>query len=1080
MGSDGDLFELTDQDLQGIAIIAKITRDQSGYKFSPIAEASISSKVNIISNYVGAIVFAKDQLGIPRPKQLRVPPQYADDLEQLLDLLATTSNRRRPFIEAAEDDYLSINNNAFSEKELLIGERIDPSQGNIASFQDPAFSLDGESNILRLRSVFEYLEKYEGLKTEPVRLLLIGEPGSGKSHFLVDIAQRIAQENTFIPLRVKLDEFRPLNFEKRFIGFLHKRVKQINSDIVTFKDLLVQGNLILLIDGIEVLPLRSKIASTLIEFVNTNPKCGIILAAEPGAEAYLNDKINSLTTCYLKSLDEPEQFLFLESSLSETQLGLSRKMRAIPTLRRLLGNPYFIHGTKDFIQGLNADSNDIWTILNDFFNYLLTKYTDCEEFNILADLAAFMLLQKGCNSSVSDSITFTKDELASFLYKYNLTVKVDCERTLDQLVEEKILTKFFVNYSPVYKFQGAPFLSFFASRYLLAKTAKNPYGKWSELQPFFAKDWSFSNLIDWVSLSDTFGEMLVFLCLGMRDGQVLVSELLDPGKDDIFHHRSCLAMACLRHNPDLLSHLDIKTCTRVDEVSKTLSQHLLQENLCLSGHVLEGIRNLFLFNPEFMISLMDIFEHPERFSRICQVMQFDVIPDRFGEKLLEMLKDDSNRQNQKNALIWSSNLRRAARSDGIISQLLDLIKLEDSRFDLALDALYSIGITESKRTDCLAVLLEILKQERHKEKPHRWEEMIFKTIETAKRLNLTNEFGMRSVVRGFLQFESNQREWLRNETRFGRWFAVELAREQDLSQYDKRTVNQILKVLTEVVPDLGFNPELAASRMFINTKDPDLRKKLAKITWKPRPCLSTPIDFDLGNLLTNPDLASFALRSTKDARIISDCESKARLLMRIRTEGDEQANHYLDLAHAVFSGTDDAANLLFPAYFWGSERTRNRIVEFFPTVTLPAKTNAFINDICKRIRRILTANKSPTSTETLSKVRSDIRMLGMLTSSARIIPDALVDTLSRIFIATSDCDPETRQFVLNEVEGIVVQIIAGSVDFTNEKVSSLVGLAVKARESELRTNSFLWELDQLGCRFHAEADVLKMDCHVFR
>jgi len=1080
MGSDGDLFELTDQDLQGIAIIAQITRDQSGYKFSPIADASISNKVKIINNYVGAVVLANGQVGVTRSSERRVNLHNVENIEQLLGILEIYSNKRQPFIKAAEDDYLSIVGNALSEKELLIGERIDPSQGSIVSFKDPAFSLDGESNILRLRSVFEFLEKYEGLKTEPVRLLLVGEPGSGKSHFLVDIAYRIAKENTFIPLRVKLDDSLALNCENNFTQFINERVELIKANSDKFTDILGQGNLVLLIDGIGVLRSGSKLATSLVDFVKRNPKCGVIFVAEPQEEVYLKTKINSLKTCYLKSLNEREQTELLESSLRETQLGVSRKLRANSTLRQLLGNPYFIWRTKDFVQELDAEPNDISSIFTDFFSHLLNKYTNRNDLITLADESAFMLLQEACNSNVSDSRTFTKDELDQFLHNNNSVAKVDNENTIDRLVEEKILTKVIVKFSPVYKFQGASILSFFASRYLLAKTAKDPYSNWIELQPFFPTNWSFSNLIDWLSLSETFGETLVFLCLGMCKDQDLVSELLDPAKDDIFHHRSCLAMACLRHNAGLLSHLDGETRTKVDEASKTLSKHFLQEDFWLSGHILEGIRNIVLFNPEFVSSLMDFSDHPDRFSRVCQVMQFDSLPDRFIDKLLEMLKVDSNRQNQKKALIWLSNLQMAARSDEMISQLLELIKLEDSCFELALDSLSSIGITESKKADCLGVLVEILNQSRYKEKPHRWEERVFKTIETTKRLNLMNEPEMRSVVRGFLQFDSNQREWLRNEMRFGKWFAIELAREQDLGEYDIRTVNQFLKLLTEVVPDIGFNPELAASRMFINTKDSDLRKKLAKIIWKPRPCLSTPIAFDLRDLLKNPDLANLALRSTKDARIISDRESKEFLLMRIRTEGDDQPNHYLGLAHAVFSGTDYAANFLFPAYFWGSERTRNRIVEFFPTVTLPAKTNDFINDICKRIRRILTANKSPTSTETLSKVRSDIRMLGMLTSSARIIPDALVDTLSRIFIATSDCDPETRQFVLNEVEGIVVQIIAGSVDFTNEKVSSLVGLAVKARESELRTNSFLWELDQLGCRFHAEADVLKMDCHVFR
>ncbi len=287
-------------------------------------------------------------------------------------------------------------------------------------------------------------------------------------------------------------------------------------------------------------------------------------------------------------------------------------------------------------------------------------------------------------------------------------------------------------------------------------------------------------------------------------------------------------------------------------------------------------------------------------------------------------------------------------------------------------------------------------------------------------------------------------------------------------------------VLTGVVLNLGFNPELTASRMFINTKDLDLRKKLAKIIWAPRSCLSTPRTYDLGELLTNPDLASLALRSTKDAKFTSDSESRASLLMRVKTEGDEQANLYLDLAKAVFSEIDNAASILFPAYFWGSQRTRERIVEFFPIVGLPAQNDAPINDICTRILRILTANQSPSSTEALSKVHSDVKMLRMLTSNARKVSDTLAKTLRKMILAAKDYERETQQPILVEVEKILIQIIAGSKDFTDEKVKLLVDLAAKARESELEANNFLWELDQIGCRFQMEAGVLKIGCHTFR
>jgi predicted NACHT family NTPase len=147
-------------------------------------------------------------------------------------------------------------------------------------------------------------------------VLLVGRPGSGKStalrKMLVDEAQKVLNgQSSLIPVLIELRSWRT-----SYIALIKDffRVHKLRLNEETIDDLLFEGKLLLLVDGVNELPANENARQDIINWRETNPNAPMIFTTRVlgvGGDLGIEKKLEMLP------LSEPQMRQFVQMRLLE-------------------------------------------------------------------------------------------------------------------------------------------------------------------------------------------------------------------------------------------------------------------------------------------------------------------------------------------------------------------------------------------------------------------------------------------------------------------------------------------------------------------------------------------------------------------------------------------------------------------------------------------------------------------------------------------------------------------------------------------------------------------------------------------
>ena len=186
--------------------------------------------------------------------------------------------------------------------------------------------------------VFELVEKEK-------KLIISGVSGSGKTITLkwlnVTFAKKcLGEDDCSIPLYIGLNTYRSGDF----YNYVRIKAKEKGVTESTLKLLLLNGKLIFLIDGLDLLSstVNFKPYTEISNFISEYSECRYVISSRPG---FYEEIQNKFRICKIEELDEPKTTLFINNYITDEKLAnaVTKKILDNDIYKSLLKNPMMLY-----------------------------------------------------------------------------------------------------------------------------------------------------------------------------------------------------------------------------------------------------------------------------------------------------------------------------------------------------------------------------------------------------------------------------------------------------------------------------------------------------------------------------------------------------------------------------------------------------------------------------------------------------------------------------------------------------------------------------------------------------------------
>ena len=505
----GAVERLTDQDFEQFIISAQVVKeDGAGYHFAPVASEKFDLKIKAAYGIVQNFIVHPDQLGWTSATTTFINIEKKKDLPELVEYIRSHNVAGEKFRERAIAEFESRFPDG-NYPELFLTPLPD-----ILSVMSPVAwqQILSEVQNSTTRSLFEYLLKPSSEQRPVARMVVFGDPGIGKSDLLKYVGYVCAKNHSFVPLYIDFSACKHHDFN----SLIAEQVKLIDKK-ANIDALLERRDFLLLLDGLDSVGSQSELGKGIQKFSSLHNQCHIIISCDlQNGNSYLAITEN-YNLALINGLSLATQFKMVEK-LNDDQRTLFKSLHQDAGIAQLCANPAFL---VSFIEGINQCDNlrmlqTKWSQMEGLFSVALSaqgeNYPSKKLQQELVNLAERKLIRvfpslPGVQSSEGD--------------KSNLKILADAKILLRSQDD-----------NDDYRFSTPSFLAFFAAKSLL----KNE----SALIEFLKTP--LSQLAD----DPSSRELFVFLHVNGKIPLEKLENLLDLEQDDVYLHRSTLAIKCLQ------------------------------------------------------------------------------------------------------------------------------------------------------------------------------------------------------------------------------------------------------------------------------------------------------------------------------------------------------------------------------------------------------------------------------------------------------------------------------------------------------------------------------------------------------
>lgn len=1027
------LKPLKTSDFQNIIVSAAITEEDGKFRFTGVSHTSLSKKVSACRGY-NFIVSNNQRISPPGSEGV----YKVEGLEQLVNFIFQRNEDAAPFRDIAAKLMLSKS----LHPELFLTELPSPiSMMSPMAWKSFLFgNRDGNK-----RSAFEYLMKPATEESnQGARLVVLGEPGSGKTYLLNYIAYVCSENYSFVPLLVDLEVY---SGDECFVEVLGAGIKTIVDDKLNVSDLVDRGDFLLLVDGLSALPEKSKLFKSLIAFLKRNPRCSAIISCDTNLACNYLEGTGQFQHTIINGLP-----LKVQSQLAGTELHTSAEKELFSAYQRdsafvrLSGNPSFFKNILHCVQRCDNPGRhkDYSGRIENFLNYALTGLSI--EKTKLEDTLKMLAKNQLEELLGSKPTPFPKDD-TSFLNACNL------------LMEIGLLQRSHADPEQSFQFSTASFFAFFAYKQALNS------GDIDKVINIFG----FSDIEVLLSVfsSHTLLRELVVI-LAQQYGYLVdwAEKLLSKETDDFFLHRRTLGIKCVREFPMLLDNQEIKA--RCEAAANTLLDFWIKaEYFMIEGHLYDAIIDIsFVFPDLFKKKVRAAKSNDQKNSIFERVQQFAGRVDIRGIGPVADNPIDEIKLDIKESLILMKLLCLNPDSSEQ-KAVLDLLGNEEWDLEL-LDFLGAVKF-DDRVLKSLSVYFDQLDQQikdaKEKNDGNKAKIYLKKVILTCRALGYQNLRTIEAQELVSRMFNMNLPKL--TERRFMDWAVIEISQYYDIRSFGFAIVNRLISKLGQFVLDdqLSGDAKLAATRMFAHTKDYDIRSRLASITWHSTAYLPQKPALKLSDAIAFLQNGNALIYVSKYEDISIEIDSLDGLYAEISTRGDYAENDIIYLTRLALSNSSARiVKDLTKLFIVGNMRIRKRILEAFSEAHLQSvggDTVKCLNEsICNTYHKHQTINKD------------DLQLYVRLTSVTADDNFGKVLGIINSWLDETQCkDPETivivQKLILNTFKWDF---------FDDHDLRGLVENLANSADNDLTLKPFFYQLDKKGYRFNSgESGKIKVD-----
>lgn len=1016
------LKPLKTSDFQNIIVSAAITEEDGIFRFTQVSHTSLAKKVSACRGY-NFIVSSNQKISPPGIEGV----YKVEGLEQLVAFVFQRNEDAAPFRDHAAKSMLSED----LHPELFLTELPSPiTMMSLMAWKSFLFG-NREGNK---RSAFEYLMKpVTEESNQGARLVVLGEPGSGKTYLLKFIASVCSENYSFVPLLVDLKAH---SDDECFIEVLNASIKAIVDDKLNVSNLVDRGDLLLLVDGLSALSEKSKLFKSLIAFLKQNPRCSAIISCDINLACKYLEGTGQFQHTIINGL-----ILKVQSQLAETKLSTGAQKRLFFAYQqdagfvRLSGNPSFFKNILQSVQRCNdpRKCKDHFGRLNNFLNYALTGLSI--EKTKLEDTLK-LLARNQFYKVLGLEITPFPNEDVSISNACNL------------LMDIGLLQPSYTAPERSYQFSTASFFAFYACKQVLDS------GGIDEVIKLLGC--SDTEVLLSVFSSHTLLRELV-LVLAQQYGHLgdWAEKLLSKDADDFFLHRTTLGIKCVREYPELLKIKKIEA--QIKAAANTILELWVKaEYFIIEGHLFDAIVDISYLLPDLFMGKVRAVSHDQKKSILERAQQFAGRVDIRGIGTLAGKTIGGTKHDIKESLMLMKLLCLTPSPEGQ-KAVLNLL----GNGELDLDLLYFLGEVKfddrvfNKLSRYFDQLIQQIEQAKEQNDSNKVLSYLKKVILTCRALGYQNLKTIEAQNLISRMFNKNLPEL--TERRLMDWAVIEISQYYDLKTFDYAIVNRLLSKLGQFVLDdqLCGDAKLAATRMFANTKDYNIRSRLVNITWHSTACLPQKPALKLSDAIAFLQNESTLGQISWLEDIIIEIDSLDGLLAEISTRGDYAENNIIYVTRlAISNSSEHIVNGLTKLFIVGNRRIRKRILEAFSEAHLQLvddDTVKCLNElICNTYYKHHKINKD------------DLHLYVKLTSvTADDNFEKVLKVINSWMGEQQSKDPETI--------GIVQKLIMNTFKwdfFDDQDLIGLVEVLASSAEKDLNLKPFFYQLDKKGYRFN--------------
>lgn len=1048
---------LTDNDLKDFIISVQFeSNNNGGYEFAPVKADNCHQKILAADPWVNNFIVAPKQ----SHKKVNVGINITEvsSFQELLDFIRSRSITSNELREEAKRQFEAHFTGKYPEPVLTALRTKLPLMGP-ASWQQTLS--DAQRSNPRRHSVFEYLMKPSFQQRQPIRLVLFGDPGIGKSDLLRYVASECARNFEYVPLYIDLSDCKTKYIEL----CLKKRAEEIDQK-ADVQSLLERGDLLLLFDGLDSVGCNTSLFRSIELFSNREKKCQIIFSCD----TQMGNDYLKLTGNYqlliINGLPIHAQHQVI-SNLDEDQKALFNSLKRDVGIARLCANPEFLESLKESIQRCDNPRDLVrkWDQLTALFKRAL----DGHETDLKTLDSSLIKLANGKLKRVFNKMTDLQ------------TCKRKNDKARAVLTGNKILIR--SSGDSGYRFSTPSFLAYFATKSLLdhknaldtfltspgedlALEISRLYNKSGnsndtseqEELPESGHRKALENFLDPLSrLADDASsrEIFTFLYVNGKIGIDLIASLLDPEKDDVFLHRSTLAIKCLQQGgsiPGRIKSVFEDAAKKLIALWNTSDQDFQIE----ADYLSEAIINLKSLEPGlvergFENNLKDLSKlYGEDIGEVglSETQTIETLQTITGSikdipKLQESLKkvyifDLSLNPNQQRSIL------------GFLS---------DTDLELeSLDLLLKIKLNDHVKEEAIEMLKKRLENPDGDNIRQKTESRIREELEKACKVITRLGFEQAKAEEIILTLLSTEK----TDLKFKRsWLAIELAQYYNLMEFRPECRETILSGLGELLKNENY-------RAFVKAAATELYKKTIDTNETPRPGpynnaykvrqeLALYIWSDLSEKSQEDLLPKFDLRWTQSSDVVDKLLIESSTRQNYKSGKDLIEIIKLVLEKATDPEIDEISRKLLLVYTYGDSMVGERIHRIIQEGTGDYEKSKKFNQKLRTQLEKLIENDNPSQPELTAKY---IELSTVLNDSKTEVD--LNDIIGKMLALLND--GEVSNEVLRRVKNITL-LLEKNANLLPAQMEQLLNKIVNIDDPGKIVNSFTHQLDKAGFRF---------------